>query len=148
MEHESGALHALQDYLNTTAYRTETTSKGGQGRAPIRSIPSHISDRYSAQVSSSDSGDITAQRLGEDIELGESASRTDLGETLHLLYCIEKGRYTIDLHHELITNVPDDRTLFRTLRHIYHQNKGKLRPYWSLRTVNSIHFMKVCKDSQ
>lgn len=137
--------------MNASAYRTKITPEGSQGRTSSRSVPSHTSNSSSAWARSSDSGDIADQaretpigsirsnRVRKDVELGEISTRT-----LHLLSCMEKGRHTVELHQELITHIMDDRQLFHTLRRSYHEHRGRLRSYWSLRTVHSIHFMKVC----
>jgi hypothetical protein len=68
---------------------------------------------------------------------------TPSGRTLHLLFCTERGRHAVCLHQDNVTNVTDDQDLFRTLRQLYRGHRGRLRPYWSLRTISSIHFMKV-----
>lgn len=62
---------------------------------------------------------------------------------LHLFSCIERGRYKVDLQQKLVTDISHDRELFRALRTQYHENRGRVRSYWSLRAVHSIHFMKV-----
>jgi hypothetical protein len=72
----------------------------------------------------------------KDVELGET-------RTLHLLYCMEKGRHSVELYQELITHITDDQQLFHLLRNSYYTHRGRFRPYWSLKTVHSIHFMKV-----
>ena len=146
VEHELGALQTLRDHLSSAAYGSKTTSESNQGSSlDSPSSSSHTSKGSSAKASSSHSAEL-ADQVGKevDIELGETIHYANLGqESLHLLCCIEKGRYRIDLHQELITNISDDRSLFRTLRRVYHDQRGRMRPYWSLRSVHSIHFMKV-----
>jgi hypothetical protein len=150
MEHEPGALQALQNYLNTSAYRSRATSERGQGRTSARSIPSPTFNSSSIEASSPDYvhianqahvtpiGSSTSNQVQEEIELGETSTHT-----LHLLSCMEKGRYAVNLHQELVTHIVDDQQLFRTLRQGYHEHRGKFRASWSLKTVHRIHFMKV-----
>ncbi|PVH90880.1 hypothetical protein DM02DRAFT_546931 [Periconia macrospinosa] len=146
VEHEPGALQALQEFLNASAYRTRMTPEGDHTSSP--SGLSYTFNSSLAWVHSSNSSDIADQMrktVGssrsnydrKDAELGEMSTRT-----LHLLSCMEKGGHSVELHQEIITNVTDDRQLFHTLRRSYHEHRGRFRPYWSLRTVHSIHFMK------
>ncbi|KAL3962979.1 hypothetical protein ACCO45_004502 [Purpureocillium lilacinum] len=151
VEHEPGALHALQDYLNSSAYRSKSIPTSGQvhGSSMSPSSPS-ASSTNSMQASTSGCaviadqarktplGNTRTSRFREDIEMGEVSTNT-----LHLLSCMERGRFGADLRSEVVTNIKDDGQLFHTLRKSYHGHRGRLRPYWSLRTVYSIHFMKV-----
>jgi hypothetical protein len=100
----------------------------------VGSRSNFITDR----VSNSPRNNVGSSNIPRDIEQGQSPTRQ-----LHLLCCLEKKRHTVDLRQELITHVTNDRELFRALRNGYHIQKGKLRPFWSFRTVSSIHFMKV-----
>ncbi|KFG83029.1 hypothetical protein MANI_117229 [Metarhizium anisopliae] len=148
VEHEPGALQALQDYLQSSAYRSRATPTSDHGHEPSLSSPP-ASSTNSMQANTSKSCDIADQarttlvgstrtsRFREDIEMGERSTNT-----LHLLSCMERGRYGNDLRPELVTNIKDDGHLFHTLRKSYHAHRGRLRPYWSLRTVHGIHFMK------
>jgi hypothetical protein len=150
MEHEPGALEALRDYLSTSAYRSKTGPQRHQDRTPAQSVPSSSFNNSSIEASSfgvvdnvHQGNDDPVERIGanqyrEDIELGDIPTHT-----LYLLSCMEKGMYAVYLHQELVTRIADDRELFRTLRKTYQEHRGRLRPYWSLRTVRSIHFMKV-----
>ncbi|KAM5363817.1 hypothetical protein ACJZ2D_011793 [Fusarium nematophilum] len=147
VEHEPGALQDLQAYLNSSAYRSGTGSSSGN--SPESSIWTPSSPPGSSvQASNSESSDIADQhpkapsnarisRFREDLELGELSATT-----LHLLSCMEQRRYAVVLHQELVTHITDDRNLFRTLRDSYHEHRGKLRGYCSLRTIHAIHFMK------
>lgn len=74
-----------------------------------------------------------------EVELGKTAN-----ETLHLLSCTQKGRYAVALHQNLVTDITDDRKLFQMLRDSYFKQRGDLRPYWALKTLQGIHFVKVC----
>ncbi|KAI8666162.1 hypothetical protein NCS57_00840200 [Fusarium keratoplasticum] len=147
VEHEPGALQALQAYLNSSAYRSRTSSSRGNGHESAISAPSDSSNS-SVQASTSQSGDRADQarsppgharisRFREDLEMGELS-----GTSLHLLSCMELRRHAVVLHPELVTHITDDRHLFRTLRNSYHEHRGKLRGYCSLRTIHAIHFMK------
>lgn len=74
----------------------------------------------------------------KDVELGEPSSRT-----LRLMSCIERRGHRVKLYQELVSHMKDDRELFHALRRIYHDHKGRFEPYWSLKTIQTIHFMKV-----
>lgn len=90
------------------------------------------------QLQGGSGGIVHNSHLETDLELGDLST-----ERLHLLYCIERGTHGFELHIEPIKHITDDRQLFRTLRQSYVEQRGRFRPYWSLRTVDSIHFMKV-----
>jgi hypothetical protein len=135
--------------LKRSAYKTKTAAEGGNRHTS--SYPAHLysSNSSPARAYSSETGDIVSQLHGasaniglnlaqEDAELGEDRNRS-----LHLFLCIEKGRYGVKLHQEPVTHIIDDRQLFHTLKRIYYEQRGGIKSYWSLRTVHSIHFMKV-----
>lgn len=148
IEYEPGALQPLRDYVSSAVYGSKRTSNNSQGSTLSDNDSDSSSpalNRSLAKASGSDAKEVADQVVREvDVELGDSGHRANLDqESLHLLCCIERGRYRIDLHQELITNISDDRSLFCTLRRIYHEQRGRMRSYWSLRTVHSIHFMKV-----
>lgn len=150
MERKPGALQALQEYLDNSAYRTRADSAESQGRARSSYHSLHTSRNGLAGRDDSSSVDITDPARGsnpwngrsshaqEDVEVGHGSMRT-----LHLLSCTEKGRHALELHQEPVTHFIDDRQLFYALRRNYHEHRGKFRPYWSFRTVHSINFMKV-----
>jgi hypothetical protein len=50
----------------------------------------------------------------------------------------------MELYHDRVDNIIDDRQLFQKLRWSYRKHRGRFRSIWSLRTLRSIHFMKVC----
>jgi hypothetical protein len=154
IENEPGALQDLQKYLNGPAYRTRTALERSQHPTAPGSGHSHTSTGRSTWARRANSGDIADQvyansigsaggRFQEDVELGEISTRT-----LYLLSGMENGKHGTKLSRELVTHIIDDRQLFHTLRRIYHESRGRLRPYWSLRTLHSIHFMKVRKAPQ
>src|SRR6201999_890901 len=63
-------------------------------------------------------------------------------ETLHLMACMEKGPYRVELHQVTLSDVVNDKSLFNRLRGSYRGHIGVFRPLWSLRTVRSIDFIK------
>ncbi|QPH11311.1 hypothetical protein C2857_003020 [Epichloe festucae Fl1] len=149
---EKRALDVLQNYLSSLAYQSSTGTGNGQGHnsgtesgqdhSSSHTIPtassSSINSFAQARSPGSDDRNTRMSRFREDLEMGELSS-----STLHLLSCVERGRYAVDFRPELVTNISDDQHLFRTLRKSYYEIRGRLRPYWSLRTIQSIQFMKV-----
>jgi hypothetical protein len=147
VELEPGAIEVLQRHLNTSAYRSHVNHQNhGAGRSPqnvnLEANSANGSDLFSRditdQAQTSGFGSIESVLSRTDVEQGDKATRT-----LHLLSCMESGRYGVELHQELITHIMDDLQLFRTLRRSYQKHRGSLKSYWSLRTIQSIHFMKV-----
>jgi hypothetical protein len=94
VEHKPGALQALQEYLNNSAYRTKTNTVESHGRAPSDSHASRTLGESSSKANTSDSGDIADQSSE-----GTPSSSTDSHgqakaditldpmETLHLFSC-------------------------------------------------------------
>ena len=148
IEHEAGALRALEDYLNSLAYSPTTSSTSGRGSNPITSVSAGSLNNY-AQANTSESGDIADQDSRSALNTGCSSFQNDLEvgklstSTLHVLSCMNSRKHTVILHEELVTHITDDRQLFQTLRERYFEHVGRLKRYWSLRAINEIHFMKV-----
>ncbi|KAF4428917.1 carbohydrate-binding module family 21 [Fusarium austroafricanum] len=150
MEHEEGALHALQHRLNSSIYRSAASSTNNRGHGLPTCVPSGSTRpaNRSAAASITNSCDIADQNPGAGVNLGSSASRNDLEKgkaslnTLRILSCLDSRRHSVVLHEELVTDVADDQQLFKALRNRYYEHRGKLKRHWSLRTVQAIHFMK------
>ncbi|GLA79293.1 hypothetical protein AtubIFM56815_000082 [Aspergillus tubingensis] len=146
-EHVPGALEDMKAFLRSSAYVTTADMSGTSQQVPTSSTSSCNSTSSASQTQHSPSSDFTDQLKGSniiptsdsqmDVELGEMVSHPPL-----LLSCLERGRYAVELRQESIIGVADDRQLFYTLRRIYHEHRGRLRPIWSLKTLQSIHFMK------
>lgn len=142
----------MKAFLKSSAYVTTADMSGGSRQVPTSSTSSCNSTSSASQTQHSPSSDFTDQLQGSniiptsdsqtDVELGEIVSHPPL-----LLSCLEKGRYAVELRQESIIGVADDRQLFYTLRRMYHEHRGRLRPMWSLKTLHSIHFMKVSRPS-
>jgi hypothetical protein len=150
VEHKPGALQALQKYLNTSAYRTKATLVESHGRTPPDNHASRTLGESSTQIDTSGPGDIADEPLQGDISSSMDSydqANTDISldpmQTLHLFSCTDKGSNEWQLHQEVITNVQNDRQLFNGLRQQYRKHRSVLRPLWSFRTLQSIHFMKV-----
>lgn len=148
IEHELGALQALQDYLNFSKHGKKTEAEIGHSPTSTRLVSPESSDSGSRQAIGSYSSDIADQGPGRNRgNITSSGSQTDLElgqtstNTLHLLSCMETKKHTVNLHQEPVTHITDDRQLFRLLKQSYCKHRAKSR--WSLRTVSSIHFMKV-----
>ncbi|KAI1120584.1 hypothetical protein F5Y10DRAFT_289549 [Nemania abortiva] len=135
VEHEPGALQDMQNYLNTLAYQSRFESGTPPGLATSRSSTSLLQPR------SSTLSDISSQRFQALIGISTgnySPDDGEVGETttsaLHLFVCMEKEQYKVELYPESVEKITCDRELFRKLRNSYHQRRGRLRPYWSIRT--------------
>lgn len=143
-----GALQALQDYLASSMYvSTVETSTEISHRSAI-AVPSN-SRTTQLRGSISGSLDATGQNLRSAVIAQNSSSEQDpekgktTENTLHVLCCIDQRKRAVVFHEELITDIADDRHLFQALRNSYQKHRGKFKHYWSLRTIQSIHFMKV-----
>ncbi|KAI2903998.1 hypothetical protein CBS63078_5829 [Aspergillus niger] len=147
VEHVPGALEDMKAFLRSSAYVAAAAMDGGNQDAPASFTPSDYSTSSASQKQYTPLSEIADQSKGSDI-LHTSDSQTDveLGEMIShpplLLSCLENGKYAVELRQESIVGVADDRQLFHTLRRIYHEHRGRLRPIWSLKTLHSIHFMK------
>ncbi|KAJ5464614.1 uncharacterized protein N7458_000300 [Penicillium daleae] len=151
VEHEPGALHVLQEYLQATTMPNSPVGDGSQSQgissAAVRYTPGSSGLQARASTSTTSSGDITDQSIAtptsqpavasQGIGTGNRASRP-----LLLLSCIERRGRPTTLHQEYVTDITDDRQLFHTLRKIYYSHRRKFESFWSLRTLHSIHFMK------
>ncbi|KAL3248143.1 hypothetical protein ABHI18_012138 [Aspergillus niger] len=147
VEHVPGALEDMKAFLRSSAYVAAAAMDGGNQDAPASFTSSDSSTSSASQKQYTPLSEIEDQSKGSDI-LHTSDSQTDveLGEMIShpplLLSCLENGKYAVELRQESIVGVADDRQLFHTLRRIYHEHRGRLRPIWSLKTLHSIHFMK------
>ena len=152
IEREPGALEALRQYLNgsgnqSTSGEAQTdlspsvtmAQASPQGSISHRSScsPNDGSRAAADQLHQRNNARSDNRPVQDDIELRMSSG------PLHLFLCIEHGRYKVDFQQKLVTDISHDRELFQALRAQYHESRGRLRSYWSLRAVHSIHFMKV-----
>ncbi|PKX88609.1 uncharacterized protein P174DRAFT_473351 [Aspergillus novofumigatus IBT 16806] len=148
IKHSHGALQALQSYLSTLTYKTQTVAEGSNSVKSFQPAQVYSPNSSSARFHSSNTSDIAGKLHGtsenptvnnhqQDLELGGRSNHT-----LYLMVCIEKGRHSVELHQEPVTELIDDRQLFHTLQRVYYEHGGKFKKYWSLRTVDSIQFMK------
>ena len=147
IEHEPGALETLRRYLNTQGGSSVSQSRQPNLSAGIiagrseaeSSLHHHFGDPPldSLRATVNQSQRTESVGIRNDLELAISSS------PLHLFVCVERGRHKVDLQQQLITDISHDRELFLALRQRHREYRGLLRPYWSLRTVHGIHFMKV-----
>ncbi|KAB8236421.1 uncharacterized protein BDW43DRAFT_239171 [Aspergillus alliaceus] len=148
IEHDAGALHVLQNHLNTLMYQTETSTEGDNGHSSSHSSRVGTPNRSSAVVNSSNTGGMLGELhdASADVGIGSAIRDVELGEsphhTFHLLLCEEMGRYGVELHQLPVTHIMDDRQFFCALQRVYYEHRGRFKPFWSLRTVRGIHFMK------
>jgi hypothetical protein len=152
IEREPGALEGLRQYLNGSMNRsTSGDARPGSSLSVSRVLftPQDSVSRASSRSSNDGNRTLTNQvhrrhngrsddtPAQDDVELGISSG------PLHLFTCIERGRHKIDLRQQLITDISHDRELFLKLQKRHRKYRGRLRTYWSPRTVHSIHFMKA-----
>jgi hypothetical protein len=150
VEHEEGALQALENYLNSSVYVSAAapgschpSSSGNlssdpppNGNSAITLGSSSVEEKFDPTKKSAGS-----ENISTDVEQGVVSTRVR-----HLLCCLESKSYRSGLRQEIVTNITSDRELFHTLSNGYHRQRGKHRPYWSLRSISSIQFMKVSKS--
>ncbi|KAF5583574.1 hypothetical protein FPCIR_8989 [Fusarium pseudocircinatum] len=147
IEHESGALQTLEDYLNSLAYSPANHPTRRRGSNPIFPGSAGSFNNY-AHANTPETGDIADENsrsaaytecspFQQDLEVGKLPT-----SALHVLSGMNSQKHTVILHEELVTHITDDRQLFQALRETYFEHVGKLKCHWSLRTINAIHFMK------
>ncbi|CAH0044280.1 unnamed protein product [Clonostachys solani] len=151
LENEPGALRTLEAYLNTCAYqknntgstsasssseqRTHNTNSSASGSIGSSSLQTNVSCHSGQGIGPNE----TTRAFETDIELTASPS-----ESLHLFTCIERGFHKLDFSQKVITNIPNDQTLFESLREEHYCGyQGRWRRIISLRAIQSVHFMKV-----
>ena len=148
VEHKPGSLKALQEYLNTSAYRTKAHPVENLGDAPSNNHASRTAEDSSAKENTPDSGDIAHQApQGNPPSSTKSHDQAnthispDTTRPPHLFPCTDKLEYGRTLHQDAITNVKTSLQLFEGLRKQYLKHRGDLRPYWSFRTISqhSLH---------
>ncbi|KAF5531725.1 heterokaryon incompatibility protein het-E-1 [Fusarium mexicanum] len=148
IEHEAGALQTLEDYLHSLAYSPTNHSTRESGSDPIYPVSAGSFNNY-AQANTLGSVDIADEAsrsaaytegspFQQDLEVGKLPT-----SALHVLSGMNSRKHTVILHEELVTHITNDRQLFQALRETYFEHVGKLKCYWSLRTINAIQFMKV-----
>ncbi|VUC35062.1 unnamed protein product [Clonostachys rosea] len=149
-ENEPGALEALEAYLNTCAYRKKNAGSTTSSASSSQQRTHNTNESTSGSINSN-SVQTMPSSCGQGMDPGEitSAFETDIeltaspSESLHLFTCIERGSHKLEFHQKVITNIPNDQTLFESLRdEHYRGHRGSLRRTISLRTIQSVHFMK------
>jgi hypothetical protein len=66
-----------------------------------------------------------------------------LRESMHLMLCMPRGRYSRTLHQVAMDDIKNDKALFHFLRLPIAQHRGFLRTILSLRSIQEIIFVKV-----
>ncbi|GLI79879.1 hypothetical protein PoHVEF18_008221 [Penicillium ochrochloron] len=152
VEHEPGALQALQEFLKATTVPTYIVAKGtasqSSSSAAARYIPNSGGLQATPCGSTPQGGNATQEAIttpGSQLAIASQhiGSGNQESRPLLLLCCIERRGRPIKLHQEYVTQITDDRQLFHSLRKIYFSHRRKFESFWSLRTLHSIHFMKT-----
>ncbi|OKP13305.1 hypothetical protein PENSUB_1036 [Penicillium subrubescens] len=153
VEHEPGALQALQEFLKATTVPTYIVAKGteiqGSSSAAARYTPNSGGLQATPCASTPQGGGNVTQSAittpGGQPAIASQHIGTGIQESrpLLLLCCIERRGRPIKLHQEYVTQITDDRQLFHALRKIYFSHRRKFESFWSLRKLHSIHFMKT-----
>ena len=143
-------MQALHDYLGSSVYRLHGGIESAQGHGSARITLVEPPINTPAEASRSKSGKAADQgktppianaqssRFQEDLEMCRLPN-----STRHLLICIERGRYKVEFCPGVMTDIIDDQQLFHSLRSSYQKRRWGVGSWLSLRTINSIHFMKV-----
>lgn len=154
IEHEHGALQALHNYLDATTVpnkgMTPSESVQSSSYAARLYTPNAPSTQTTYPLTTIDIADQPAtnpynfetSNVFHDVEQPTKSTRS-----LLLLTCIKRHGRPVKLHQEFVTHIADDRQLFHALRKIYFNHRQKFEFFWSLRTLHSIHFMRVCFSS-
>lgn len=152
IEHEPGALQALQEYLDASTTLPNTASEGCQSRTfPLIALSENVYNTSPSRGHTSGSSDLADQSLELPDNLRSSISPSDLeigaqtSKALYLFSCTKRRRHPVKLHQEAIAHIMDDRQLFHLLRRVYWNQKKPFESYWSLRAIQNIHFMKVSR---
>jgi hypothetical protein len=66
-------------------------------------------------------------------------------QILHMMACIHKGNLRKNLFQDDIGKVKSDRDLFVFMRKQYKQHRGRFKPIFSLKTIEGIFFVNVCR---
>jgi hypothetical protein len=76
---------------------------------------------------------------------GQVTGRTNSGDPLlHMMTCMNDGRFGRILYQDRIEHSTTDRQLFRFLKNQYILHRGKFKARLSLKGVRGIYFVKVC----
>jgi hypothetical protein len=147
IEHEPGALDALDEYLNSPSSRHDSgpgITKPSSPTSNSRSITSAHPQRTASTFASAEEHQCPHNAMAtDDIEIG----RTD-GPPLYLCLCADRKKYKVHLDQKPISDVSHDKELFVALKQHYQgERKGLWQSYLSIKTVESIHFTKVGFDS-
>ncbi|CAI7653456.1 unnamed protein product [Penicillium crustosum] len=150
IEREPGALHALQNYLKVTTVskKTMTPSEHGQSfsRAAFLYTPNTQPTQTTYPLTTVDIANqsVTNPGISETSNVFHDIEQSTKPTRLLLLACIKRQGRPVKLHQEFVTHIADDQQLFHALRKIYYDHRKRLESFWSLRTLHSIHFMRVC----
>ncbi|KAH5319528.1 hypothetical protein HBI12_112360 [Parastagonospora nodorum] len=63
-------------------------------------------------------------------------------QTLHMMACMQRGRYQRTVHQGRIDDIATDQALFSFMRKQLVQHRGKIRRMFSLKCVRGIYFVK------
>lgn len=65
-------------------------------------------------------------------------------KTLHLMACMQHGRYRRTLHQQRIEDIKNDRALFCVMRSQAAKYHGFVWKFLSLKCIQGLYFVKVC----
>ena len=69
-------------------------------------------------------------------------------ESVHLMACLQRGRYRRIVRQDPIDGITTDKALFCFLRSQLAQHRGRVRRFFSLKCVQGLLFVKVCDLNQ
>lgn len=67
----------------------------------------------------------------------------DEQETLHLMACMQRGRYRRTVHQDRIDEIKTDQALFVFLRKQISRHRGRIRKLFTLKCIQAMYFVKV-----
>jgi hypothetical protein len=64
-------------------------------------------------------------------------------QSLHLMACVQRGRYRKTVHQDRIDDISTDRALFCFMQKQLERHRGRIRKIFSLKCVQGMYFVKV-----
>lgn len=64
-------------------------------------------------------------------------------QSLHLMACMQRGRYRRTVRQDRVDNITTDRALFCFMRSQLAKHRGRMRKFFSLKCVQGLYFVKV-----
>ncbi|KAF2793172.1 hypothetical protein K505DRAFT_375515 [Melanomma pulvis-pyrius CBS 109.77] len=148
LELRVGALDELKAFLASS--NTPHTAAAGNTSSPSASgsigVFANIFSMFSSFRTSKSQKTLPTNNTTPNVNNAKQAQGTPIAPAhLYLLSCLDHGSFGVKLHHELLTDVKNDRSLFRFLRDTYAQRQS-MRSWLSLKTIRSLNLVRFSVD--